>query len=372
MFAFVVLVVLAGKVDFFEKSYGSGLEEHYKFGLDVGTKYKAQITTRYDESLKNGVLGTLMTYIKTEDGKRTFDTMLYVHNSTFPQYVKELEGISQGSGVSFEQIFAHNVREALDTIADPWTSRKQKNPDLLQCSDYVMYPYEAHNEDGGRINDGIMFFVNVTIDGGSFIGYTYPGDLTTGAFGFNSNHFGFTLNYVAPYAVNEHGIGRGFVSRDLLSAASIDDALDRLMNIVHATGHNFQLMDFAQKKITNVEVAPFKEHAIRELKAGDIFFHANAYLSLNVTQNYDQSSRHRLDRIQQLPKPTTPFDLLSALGDQEDKIQPIFHDEKSLEAGDQSGIWTLTTMLFNVENGTAHMYSGNPKLGNVEMIFTNL
>ena len=49
------------------------------------------------------------------------------------------------------------------------------------------------------------YFVNVTIDDGSFWGFVYPGDLATGAFGWNSARVGFTLNYVAPYAVDEHG-----------------------------------------------------------------------------------------------------------------------------------------------------------------------
>ena len=53
------------------------------------------------------------------------------------------------------------------------------------------------------------------------------------------------------------------------------------------------------------------------------------------------------------------------LGDQEDKIQPIFHDAVSKANGDESGDLTLATILFNVVAGEATMYHGNPKLQQV-------
>eukprot|EP00039_Didymoeca_costata_P026031 m.14763 g.14763 ORF g.14763 m.14763 type:complete len:380 (+) comp5198_c0_seq1:28-1167(+) len=373
LLSFIALICVSNALEMFEGTYGSGRDEHYRFGFEVGTKYQAWIKEKYQTMGATGLLADLRAYRETEDGTRTYETMLYVHNKTFPMYIAELEGIAVGSGVDFKDVFVWNIRESFDTVADPWTASKEKIRTPDQCSDYVLHPYEAHNEDGDRINEGKMYFVNATIGNTSFVGYTYPGDLVTGAFGFNSYHIGFTLNYVAPYAVDEHGLGRGFISRDLLTATSLQDAIERCTTrYPHATGHNFQLMDFSTGRIVNIESAPFLTFNIREILPNQPFFHANAYLNLTVKQDYDASSRHRLDRIHQLPKPTSPKDLLTDLGDQEDKVQPIFHDEKSLKAGDQSGVWTLTTMLFNVEEKTAKMYQGNPREENVIMTFTDL
>eukprot|EP00729_Bicosta_minor_P029157 gene29157-30910_t len=62
----------------------------------------------------------------------------------------------------------------------PPSSKRPYRPD--HCSDYVMWPYEAHNEDGAPANFGNMYLTNVTFGTTSFWGLVYPGDLVTGAF----------------------------------------------------------------------------------------------------------------------------------------------------------------------------------------------
>ena len=79
--------------------------------------------------------------------------------------------------------------------------------------------------------------MNATVGGAAFVAYTYAGDLPSGAFGWNARaRVAFTLNYVHPEATPDpldlaaSGgglVGRGFVSRDLLAATSLDDARAR-------------------------------------------------------------------------------------------------------------------------------------------------
>lgn len=170
------------------------------------------------------------------------------------------------------------------------------------------------------------------------------------------------------YSVDEHGLGRGFISRDMLMSTSFDDAIARAsVKYASGTGHNIQVMEFAApNRIANVEVAPFQELAITYIAKGTPpFFHANAFLKLNVPQDVSTSSVHREARVKELPAPKTFADLLNVLGDQEDQIQPIFHDAISKANGDKSGDLTLATILFNVLEGTATMYHDNPKLQHV-------
>lgn len=210
----------------------------------------------------------------------------------------ELIGLARATGLELEHIFMQNVRESMVTVAHPFpqlpggaAAAAHRVPD--HCSDVTMWPvlsvwclvacpsrgwvlvrvsgipskqganpiqpfpqcrpYQAHNEDGAPRNEGNMFLANITIDGGSFWAFGYPGDLLTGAFGWNAHRVGFTLNYVAPYSVDDHGLGRGFISRDLLAATSFDDAVHRATRkYPSATGHNLQIMDFAAGRIANV------------------------------------------------------------------------------------------------------------------------
>lgn len=74
---------------------------------------------------------------------------------------------------------------------------------------------------------------------------------------WNAHSVAFTLNYLSPYAVDVHGIGRNFISRDLLRATNMADAVRRAtVSHPHATGHNFQLLSFSEGLLSNVEAAP--------------------------------------------------------------------------------------------------------------------
>jgi hypothetical protein len=59
----------------------------------------------------------------------------------------------------------------------------------------------------------------------SWLGFVYAGELPSSGFGINSAGIGFTLNAVFPAAPIMPGFSRNFVSRQLLQARSINEAL---------------------------------------------------------------------------------------------------------------------------------------------------
>ncbi|XWS50041.1 hypothetical protein CRYUN_Cryun12cG0054200 [Craigia yunnanensis] len=98
--------------------------------------------------------------------------------------------------------------------------------DVLIVSDLMAFA--AHNEDANVALVGNTYFIKGKLSHGlSFIAYTYAGELPSCAFGFNSHGVAFTLNSVPPTEGDNvrAGTGRNFVSRDLLEASSIADAL---------------------------------------------------------------------------------------------------------------------------------------------------
>lgn len=57
--------------------------------------------------------------------------------------------------------------------------------------------------------------------------------------------------------VDTKGWGRNFVTRRLLEAKSIDEALHVVMNPKCFVGHNYQIMSLSERRAYDVEVAPF-------------------------------------------------------------------------------------------------------------------
>lgn len=170
------------------------------------------------------------------------------------------------------------------------------------------------------------------------------------------------------------GIGRGFVSRDLLNAANASDAIARITRAKQATGHNFQLLDVGAQRVWNIEVASFERHVVHEyvINSSDAgvaaYFHANQYQRLDVEQPPYASSLHRLQRYSELTPPTNVREALAVLGDQHDQAYPVYHDALSHERGELSG-WTLTTVVFDLLEGRAYSYRGNPKRMSVKYIW---
>ncbi|KAF9621438.1 hypothetical protein IFM89_021477, partial [Coptis chinensis] len=158
----------------------------------------------------------------------------------------------------------------------------------------------------------------------SFTTYTYAGELPSCAFGFNSNGLAFTLNSVPPTEeeIMVGGIGRNFVSRDLLEATTLDDSLSRIHSAEASVGHSYNLIDMKTRKLLNVETASRKRMSV--LSVGSTpFFHANMYLHLQVQQTQDENSMNRQRRVAQLPKKSNA-NFLSLLGDTNDKQYPIY------------------------------------------------
>ncbi|KAJ8571645.1 hypothetical protein ON010_g5187 [Phytophthora cinnamomi] len=323
----------------------------------------------------------LLPFAQTPAGRVLLDKYLAVHRDTFPEYVEELEGVATGSGVPFETIFIENIVEEFSNSIPPSFQSEgfpaeARRPEL-RCSDIVLTSEDmhvvAHNEDSGEVDVNRTAIVIAKIAGKpKFVAYTYLGDLPSGAFGYNENGVAFTLNFVQPAEIYVGGLGRGFISRDLLTAKSPEDAIAIVTRAGQAAGHNFQLMDVRARRVWNIEVASFERHAIYEYvdDGGNVstFFHANQYQRLQVAQPPYQSSLHRLHRYSQLTPPTTIDDALKVLGDQEDKSWPVFHDALSHERGDLSG-WTLTTIVFDLDKGEAVSFLGNPALRHKNLVW---
>ena len=300
----------------------------------------------------------------TSEGRTVYEEFLNTHRSEYPSYVEELIGMSEGANVSFVDVFCNNLILEMTSLKNP----PGHIGGVDDCSDYSMCTNEfcgvAHNEDDASpsLNKTAMIAATFGTDGHRFVGFTYLGDLTSGAFGFNSYGIAFTLNWVGPTNVLRGGIGRGFVSRSMLDARSLDDAIARATVKNQCAGHNYQIMDVVNRRVVNIETAPGWTFGIQEIVQP--YFHANQYELLKVSEHFDNSSVHRIRRVHEMSVPRNASALLNVLGDQHDEQYPIFHDELSHARGELSD-WTMATALFDLDTKTMNMYHGNPKNGSI-------
>ncbi|KAK4803132.1 hypothetical protein SAY86_001335 [Trapa natans] len=335
-------------------------QSSYQMGFLIGRRFSDLIMSRLSTDLI--LQNQLLPWARTPESCPLIEALGRSNRHKFPEYWDELVGMADGSGAPFLEIMLINFRkEILPFLPSPEL--------VIECSDVLVVDESmaiaAHNEDNIVTLLGRTYLVRATLPNQiTFIAYTYAGELPSCAFGLNSSGLAFTLNAVPPSKdeIVFGGIGRNFVSRNLLEAASMSDAMDRIRSSEVSVGHSYNLVDARLRKILNVETASRGRLSVHEVGA-DPFFHANMYLHLPATQVHDENSISRQNRAAMLPK-RSKEDFLSVLGDMEDPKYPIFMTGPRL--------YTLCTVLMDLDRQTLSILQGNPKNGEISHVFSML
>ncbi|XP_061363690.1 uncharacterized protein LOC133307226 [Gastrolobium bilobum] len=341
-------------------------KDAYEMGLLIGQRFSELIRSRVAKDLI--LQNQLRPFADTPQSESLLKALFDNNQRKFPRYWDELLGTAAGSGVPLLDILLINFRKEILAFIPKERAPKSSNEDTLDdCSDVLVVgesmAIAAHNEDANVALVGHTYLIKgIMPDGLFFVGYTYAGELPTCAFGFNSHGLAFTLDSVPP-AVDEivaGGIGRNFISRDILEATSIDDAMNRIHSAEVSVGHSYNLIETSTRRICNVETASRKRISVYEVGKTP-FFHANMYLHLNINQVQDENSIARQKRAAVLKK-ISKEDFLSLLGDMDDENYPIYMTGPLLH--------TLCTAVFDLDEQTLSIISGNPKSGDVSHIFS--
>ncbi|KAG2680965.1 hypothetical protein I3760_11G123100 [Carya illinoinensis] len=336
----------------------------YQMGMLIGQRFSSQIRSRLAGDLV--LRDQLLPFAQTQQAQPLLKALTDNNRKKFPKYWDELLGTAEGSGVPVLDLILINFRKEIVPFL-PKTSIMSNIADTVDdCSDVLIVSdslaLAVHNEDANFALVGHTYLIKGTLANGlSFVAYTYAGELPSCAFGFNSHGLAFTLNSVPPTQeeIIAGGIGRNFVSRDLLEASDIDDALTRIHSSEVSVGHSYNLIELKTRKILNVETTSRNRISIREIGATP-FFHANMYLHLPVQQVQDENSISRQNRAALLPKRSRK-ELLSVLGDTDDPKYPIYMTGPTL--------YTLCTAVIDLDEQTLSIIEGNPKEEEVSHVF---
>lgn len=327
---------------------------HFEVGLAIGKSFSRQIK----RALANNtdLQNTYLPFHHSSEGKRKYEKLIQLHRLRFPQYISELEGISKGAGVSFEELFLVNMRGEYRIYA-----RKAKDIECSTCSLLTAKSAVfAHNEDGSPIYHGQMYLVRIEVQGSHpFAALCYPGFLPGNAFGFNSEGICFSANSIIPKGTAT-GLGRQFIARSLFEARSLKHALKLATIPGRASGFNYTIGSLKERRIINLEVSPHT-HSVLEIRG--CFFHANHYIRLaKVDQLITHSSQSRQKRGEMLLAKGLAEDkegVLKVLRDHKVRDYPILRNGRQPDSG-----VTLVTALFDLDSRKLAIYLGGLKKPN--------
>lgn len=332
---------------------------HHEVGLAIGRRSADRIHRLFENY--DFLHELLLPFYRSSAGLSSYQSLLKLHRTHFPGYVTELEGIAEGAGHPFEEIFLVNLRGEYRGLMALETHTSDTDDSVGQgCTDcLVLTPDVAligHNEDGTPAALGNMFVVRVRVGHNpAFTALCYPGFLPGNAFGYNELGVLHTVNDVIPRQVRL-GLARQFIARSLLDARSLDDAIKGATVPGRAAGFNYNIGLLSERRVLSLEVSPEKHH-VHEVQ--DYYLHTNHYLNLiGIDQEIESSSRARLARARELCQTTPPTDavhVLALLGDQTDRDYPIFRSDTQPDRG-----VTLCSALFDLDARQLRIYSDHP------------
>ncbi|CAK0889947.1 unnamed protein product [Prorocentrum cordatum] len=295
--------------------------------------------------------------LRNENVSAALDGLLAWHSAAFPRFAQELQAMAQGAGLGYRDLAAYSFKNELLAVF----AEQAPDSEREACSDVLVHDQQSHvhghNEDGEEQLANFSYIVRTD----DFEAMVYPGALAGGAFGFNRHGLVVTMNALSPRsAIIKAGCaGKYWLGRAVLEAESIQQAIGILERFCHAYGMSLNVGSVVTKEQVNIEVAPGGGVSVWNVSGGS-YFHANAYLHMNVTEDphLSPSSAHREARARQLLPAVGRDGVLRVLGDTQDKHWPIY---RTLGNGDYSV--TLATALFDYDRLRVDIWAGsNPRL----------
>ena len=334
----------------------------YERGFRLGSTEKSRISTYIDRWLKTlpCTEGAPLSYI---DDLLAETDHLSAAETLCPDAVQEVRGMADGAGRPFSLMFAYQLMD------EEWNFRlqyKKPLPDTDKCSVIGVAGRDgentmlAQNMDIGAWSEGgqTLIIKETRPQYGSFLALSFPGYL--GLCGVSANGFALTCNALVDLPYDHHGLPVAFVVRAVLEAASMDDAVDFLKAIPHASGQCYTLADKTrlisiEACATGVEVWP------QERSRDGLCLHTNHPLWFPETAAPgDPASPTTFARLTALEKrfvsePRIPLNatktierIKEALSSKDDPDQPVSREIGGQGDTDNLINYTFASMLFEM------------------------
>jgi hypothetical protein len=162
----------------------------------------------------------------------------------FPDFYEELRGLAAGLELPFKDVFAWNCRgDILSSVPDGCTTIQTPGDEILI----------SHNEDGLPFFRGHCFILDAKPQFSmGFRAFCYPGSLAGHTFGWNNAGLAQAVNNLRLRNVDAT-IPRMVLGRAVLSAKSLQDAVDALSDNPRCGGFHMTLAQAGNAQLLSIE-----------------------------------------------------------------------------------------------------------------------
>jgi isopenicillin-N N-acyltransferase-like protein len=333
---------------------------HREIGRQVGEACSRQIQHCVENA--HAMIADSYPYLALDWYGATIQSRKYIPfaQERYPQYVEELLGMSEGAGISFEDMVVLVSMEAVTSDAlhlDKCTSFAVSND--LTADGHVLI---AHNEDWSPAEELDVFVLHAEPDDEPpFLAMTYGG--YPAAVGFNALGISQCCDSVYP-TDSRIGVPRLIVARGVLAARTPSDAINRALIPQRAAGYN-HLIVHESGEIYSVE-ASARSFALLYAEDGTLA-HTNFYVDQQmqaIENDPDElvAKRIRFHRATRMLAETAPHTIKSLQAIQRDHINfphsICNHDENIPNPMDRSK--TICAVVMDLTSRAMHIAWGNP------------
>ncbi|XP_067639609.1 beta-alanyl-dopamine/carcinine hydrolase isoform X3 [Eurosta solidaginis] len=350
---------------------------HYDVGFDMGRTFASIIKSFLQ--LCNPLNESYLPLYNKDEGRKVYNETLESVKKSFPQYIRELEGIADGAQVEFHKLFLLHMDEITAICAN---GTQAVAP--VGCSSIIVNNEKsrvlAHTEDALAATLNHFYFVvahiiNDTPQGKHkvkeehFMSLCYAGHLPGYTMSYNHHGLVFTINTLSALHLRSGKTPRHFITRSLLSAENFDQALtilkDEGVGAADGCSFNMTFINDESRKFYNIEMAPVLEDGtasrldIKEVCCGSHNCHANRYERLCIkeaNQRQLDSSKSRMNTFADYPTPHCKADAIKMLSDCSGCEYCVFIENNSPD----EVVKTIAVGVFDINEKTIALYSDNP------------
>lgn len=333
---------------------------HRQIGQQIGEACRDQIQNNIDNARK--LLADAYDELQLNWDGAKIQSQKYIPfaQEKYPQYVEEMYGIAEGAKVTFDEVAVVNALEAVTSDAlhlDKCTSLAVN--ELYTADGNVLI---AHNEDWLPEDEPDVYLVHATPDDEpAFLAMTYGALLPN--IGFNAEGVAQCCDSVYPND-SRIGIPRVVVSRAVLAARTLEEAIRRALSPHRAAGYN-HLLVHESGELYNLEVSA-RNFSILYGHEGYLA-HTNFFLDPKMQAiEYDSDeligTRVRYFRTLRLLRQSTNHTVKSLQAIQRDHINfpnsVCNHAEDDLDPLDRQK--TINALVMDLNTRCMHFSWGNP------------
>jgi isopenicillin-N N-acyltransferase-like protein len=333
--------------------------DHLEMGRQIGEACTAQIRqmlATYRDLISTSYDRLKLSWERVILQARKYQPFVAEHT---PQYLRELEGIAQGAGVSLDDLMVLNCMEGIVNDALHLKCTSFAAAGECTADGHVLV---AHNEDWSPEDEHTVYLLRARPqDEPAYLALTYGGLLPN--IGFNEAGLAQCCDSVYPDD-SRLGVPRIFVARAVLACRSLSDALSAAVMNKRAAGYN-HLLAHESGEIYNIE-ASAKRFAVQYATQGTLA-HTNHYLDprLQAVESQPEAllrSHVRYNRAERLLRTLTPHSRQSftrILTDHVNRPRSICcHDIDNPVAIERSK--TIASVVIDLTERCMHVAVGNP------------